>query len=248
MSSSEERLMLLQQENDRLKKSNAEKSDAVKKMGVQLTRIRNDWQQSAAPKDLVPVAKARAAAEVSKADRISELQVELSQRDAREERLRQQLMLLKQQVGTGSAGKVGGPGRPMVTRVRRPVRPHSASTGYAPHGSSEIRAPPVNGATSARGTAASAEGIGGGGGGGGGGLGGSFGDRMGSLLQMLGDKDKAIEEVAPHASRFRLPAARARRALFLFALLRRGFSPLLLSIVCARHGACVVRSYALGWR
>ena len=65
-------------------KANAEKSEAVKKMGVQLTRIRNDWQQSAAPKDLAPVAKARAAAEVSKSDRISELQVELSQRDARE--------------------------------------------------------------------------------------------------------------------------------------------------------------------
>ena len=84
------------QENAALKKSNLTQSENVKKLGVQLTRIRNDWQSQAAPKDLAPVAKARAAADVSKSDKISELQVELSQRDAREERLQQQITLLRQ--------------------------------------------------------------------------------------------------------------------------------------------------------
>ena len=91
----EEAFLRLQRENAELKKANLDKGEQVKKLGVQLTRIRNDWQSSAAPKDLAPVAKARAAAEVSKTDRISELEVELSQRDAREQRLQQQLTLLK---------------------------------------------------------------------------------------------------------------------------------------------------------
>ena len=118
-------LIRLKTENEALKRSNLDKSETVKKLGVHLTRIRNDWQTASAPKDLAPAAKARAAAEVSKADRISELEVELSQRDARETRLQQQLTLLKQsQVGGG------GGGRPGVTRQRRmvPLR----SSGSAP--------------------------------------------------------------------------------------------------------------------
>ena len=46
----EEQLERLQKENAHLKKSNMEKTDTVKKLGVQLVRIRNDWQQQAAPK------------------------------------------------------------------------------------------------------------------------------------------------------------------------------------------------------
>ena len=80
----EDELLRLQQENALLKRANADKGDQVKKLGVQLTRIRNDWQAQAAPKHLAPVAKARAAAEASKADRISELETELAQREARE--------------------------------------------------------------------------------------------------------------------------------------------------------------------
>ena len=87
----DDELLRLRQENSELKKSNLDKSDMVKKLGVQLTRIRNDWQSQATPGELAPVAKARAAAQASKADRISELEVELSQREAREERLQQQV-------------------------------------------------------------------------------------------------------------------------------------------------------------
>ena len=56
----EDELLRLRQENALLKKANTEKGDTVRKLGVQLTRIRNDWQSSAAPKDLAPVDKARA--------------------------------------------------------------------------------------------------------------------------------------------------------------------------------------------
>ena len=109
----EDEFLRLQRENADLKKANLDKGEMVKKLGVQLTRIRNDWQTQAAPKDMAPVAKARAAAEASKSDRISELQVELSQRDAKEQQLQRQLTLLKQQVGSAGGAKGG------VTRQRR---------------------------------------------------------------------------------------------------------------------------------
>ena len=99
----EDRLARLERENAELKKANMEKSETVKKLGVQLVRIRNDWQSQTVPKDLAPVAKAKAVAEASKADRISELELELSRREAYESRLQQQLLVLKQQAGTDRA-------------------------------------------------------------------------------------------------------------------------------------------------
>ena len=185
----EDRLARLERENTDLKKANAEKVETVKKMGVQLIRIRNDWQQQATPKDLAPVAKARAHAEASKADRISELQVELSQREAREERLQQQLQLLKQQ-----AGGVQQPGRP-ISRQRRLVRAQPgtrsasgtggsqlAPAGAIPSGSERQLAhergmPPAGSASEKVGTSA------------------SVGGDMRSLLEMLQDKDRSLEEL-----------------------------------------------------
>ena len=113
-SAREDELLRLQRENAELKKANLDKGEQVKHLGVQLTRIRNDWQAQAAPKALAPVAKARAAAEVSKTDKISELEVKLAQREAKEQQLMRQIELLK--VGGG-----GSSARGPVTRQRRVV-------------------------------------------------------------------------------------------------------------------------------
>ena len=122
----EDELLRLRQENSELKKANLEKGDTVKKLGVQLTRIQADWKSAAAPKDLAPVAKAHAKADASKAERISELEVELSQRAAREQKLQQQLALLKAggagPTSKGSAG-VTRQGPFSASRCMRPEHP-----------------------------------------------------------------------------------------------------------------------------
>ena len=162
----EDEFLRLQRENADLKKANLDKGEMVKKLGVQLTRIRNDWQTQAAPKDMAPVAKARAAAEASKSDRISELQVELSQRDAKEQQLQRQLTLLKQQVGSAGGAKGG------VTRQRRVTpRPVTAS-GISPPARIRNKSPGR--------VAEDAPGDGG---------------RMSSLLAMVSEKDRALDEL-----------------------------------------------------
>ena len=159
-------LIRLKTENEALKRSNLDKSETVKKLGVHLTRIRNDWQTQAAPKDMAPVAKARAAAEASKSDRISELQVELSQRDAKVQQLQRQLTLLKQQVGSTGGAKGG------VTRQRRVTpRPVTAS-GISPPARIRNKSPGR--------VAEDAPGDGG---------------RMSSLLAMVSEKDRALDEL-----------------------------------------------------
>ena len=165
----EDELLRLRQENSELKKANLEKGDTVKKLGVQLTRIQADWKSAAAPKDLAPVAKAHAKADASKAERISELEVELSQRAAREQKLQQQLALLK----AGGAGPTSK-GSAGVTRQRR------VGTGPAVITSARSNTTTTSRPGSAR---ASAEGIGGG------------GDRMGELLSLVAEKDRALDEM-----------------------------------------------------
>lgn len=191
----EDKILLQQKEIAELKQSNLEKGDTVKKLGVQLARIRNDWQQQAAPKDLAPVAKARAAAEASKKDRISELEIELSQRDFREERLQQQLTLLKQQIG----GHAGG-GRGPISRQRKLVRPTglrsaSASTGLA--GASSGSAPPSSRQASASTATEKAP---------------QPGDDVRSLLEMVQDKDRALEEMRAQLALQEQASADAREA------------------------------------
>ncbi|KOO26535.1 protein fantom isoform 1, partial [Chrysochromulina tobinii] len=162
-----------------------EKSETVKKLGVQLVRIRNDWQSQTVPKDLAPAAKAKAVAEASKADRISELELELSRREAYESRLQQQLLVLKQQAGTGNASAGRGP----ITRQKRQAptaRPASAPRSASAIGGTAAPAggpPGADRPSSARPAAA-----------GGGGTEGGAGD-MRSLLEMLQDKDRTLEEL-----------------------------------------------------
>ena len=165
----EDELLRLRQENSELKKANLEKGDTVKKLGVQLTRVQADWKSAAAPKDLAPVAKAHAKADASKAERISELEVELSQRAAREQKLQQQLALLK----AGGAGPTSK-GSAGVTRQRR------VGTGPAVITSARSNTTTTSRPGSAR---AAAEGIGGG------------GDRMGELLSLVAEKDRALDEM-----------------------------------------------------
>ena len=171
----EDRLARLERENAELKKANMEKSETVKKLGVQLVRIRNDWQSQTVPKDLAPAAKAKAVAEASKADRISELELELSRREAYESRLQQQLLVLKQQAGTGNASAGRGP----ITRQKRQAptaRPASAPRSASAIGGAAAPAggpPGADRPSSARPAAA-----------GGGGTEGGAGD-MRSLLEML---------------------------------------------------------------
>ena len=181
----EDRLARLERENAELKKANMEKSETVKKLGVQLVRIRNDWQSQTVPKDLAPAAKAKAVAEASKADRISELELELSRREAYESRLQQQLLVLKQQAGTGNASAGRGP----ITRQKRQAptaRPASAPRSASAIGGTAAPAggpPGADRPSSARPAAA-----------GGGGTEGGAGD-MRSLLEMLQDKDRTLEEL-----------------------------------------------------
>jgi hypothetical protein len=172
-SAREDDFLRLQQENASLKKMNLEEREQVKRLGVQLTRIKNDWTSGQVPANLAPTKKARDRAEISKADRISELQMEISQREAREERLQQQVTLLKQQAGGG--GSVAS--RPGVTRQRRPASARTAAPSRGALGQAAFAASPPS-----HGTVGEAGGKGG-------------GDRMGSLLQMLQEKDRSLEEM-----------------------------------------------------
>jgi hypothetical protein len=204
----EDELLRLQQENSKLKKNNMEQNEHVKKLGVQLTRIKHDMASSTTPSGLAPVAKARAAAEVSKADKISALEVELSQREFREQKLQQQLQLLRQQVGTGGGGGATRPGsarpsgqRPLavpgVTRMRTSAARTSASSGRDALSSSQSASASALGATvgsSGGGGPGSPSRRGGEGGGGG------SADRVGTLLQMIRDKDKTLDEMRARLS------------------------------------------------
>lgn len=58
--------------------------------------IRQGLQRQAVPKDEPPAVKARARKELSKDDKIAELEFALSQRDAKEAKMAQQLSYFKQ--------------------------------------------------------------------------------------------------------------------------------------------------------
>ena len=196
-----DQLLRMQQENAELKRSNMEKGDSVKKLSVQLTRIKNDWQQQAASgggkTHISPVEKARAAAAASKEDRISELETELHQRQVREDRMQQQLTLMRQQVGQGGASSRGP-----VTRQRTRLggRTPSAPTSRAPTADDRAASATIHSGAAARPTSSNRGAGGGAGGAGGAGSAGGAadgmsGNEMASLLQMLQDKERSIEEL-----------------------------------------------------
>eukprot|EP00665_Eupelagonemidae_sp_cell47_P009188 gene9188-5256_t len=172
----DDRLARLEAENAELKKQKLEKDELVKKLGVQMVRIRSGLQEQAAPKGAAPLGKARGRAELSKADRIAQLEVELSHRDMREERLQQQLMLAKHSAGSATT-------RPGVSRQKKPraaARPHSASAEFAPSAAAGGAAglPAIGGggaaAEAAAGSAALSD------------------ERLSSMLQMLQEKDRQV--------------------------------------------------------
>eukprot|EP00965_Chrysotila_dentata_P178366 5891037-Pleurochrysis_carterae.AAC.1 len=138
----------------------------VKALGVQMVRIKQGLsaQAAGADRDAPPVLRARAVSEASKADKIAELEMQLAMRDAREERLVQQLQFYKY------AGAPGGKHTPnrgaRGVQSKRVVRVHARGAdqpGANVRGSSGRAVP-------------SAAGRGGGGGGGGGGEGEEGGD------------------------------------------------------------------------
>ena len=85
----EEELLALRQENGALKRHNHEQEDKVRQLGVQMVRIREGLQNQATQNHTTPAHKARAVKELSQADRIAQLELELAQRDAKEEKLAQ---------------------------------------------------------------------------------------------------------------------------------------------------------------
>ena len=120
-------LARLREENSSLKKHNLEQGEKVKQLSVQMVRIRTGLQQQAVPKDLPPATKARAAKELSKDNRIAELECTLGQHEAREAKMAQQLSYFKTVAGTHLPGgrpsgiRPGG-GQKKVVRASQPQR------------------------------------------------------------------------------------------------------------------------------
>ena len=105
----------LREANIALKRSNLSKEEEVRRYAVKMERIKHGLAAQAVGKESIPAHRARANKEFSKDDRIAELELALGQRDVKEQKLEQQVQLLKLGV-TGSGGRA----------TKRLVRPASA--------------------------------------------------------------------------------------------------------------------------
>ena len=122
-----------------MKKHNLEQIEKVKQLSVQMVRIRAGLQQQAVPKDVPPTTKARVAKEISKDDRIAELEFQIAQREAREAKLAQQLSYFKKVSGPqvpGSFRPGSGPQKKLVRATGNPRVAHRVGAPRAPHPSS----------------------------------------------------------------------------------------------------------------
>ena len=122
-------IQALREENSRLKQERHQQEGKVRELGVKMSRIRVGLQQQAVQKDLPPAQRAAERKELSKDDRIAELEMALVKRDAKEERLSQQVSLYKQAATGGRGGGRGG-GRP--AGPKRPGARTRAATMPAP--------------------------------------------------------------------------------------------------------------------
>ena len=89
----------------------------MRQLGVQMVRIREGLQNQATQNHATPAHKARAVKELSQADRIAQLELELAQRDAKEEKLAQQVAAME-----ARATRLGLKGKPGST--------HRSATRY----------------------------------------------------------------------------------------------------------------------
>ena len=169
----EDELLALREENGALKRHNHEQEDKVRQLGVQMVRIREGLQNQATQNQTTPAHKARAVKELSQADRIAQLELVLAQRDAKEEKLAQQVTYYKQVAF--SQVQPSGRGRPTKRLVRPSVvaRPASAVTA-APTGRPALTSI-LEMAPACSGSAAD--------------------DRTAALMQMLQDKERQIVEL-----------------------------------------------------
>ncbi|KAL1530447.1 hypothetical protein AB1Y20_001350 [Prymnesium parvum] len=125
----------LREENSSLKRFNMEQSDKVKQLSAQMVRIQKGLHQQAVPKDVPPTTKARVAKDLTKEDRIAELEFELNQRDAREMRMAQQLTYFKSVAGSGAAAHRGAPGHRRLaaaSSIQRRAMQSKAVSQHAP--------------------------------------------------------------------------------------------------------------------
>jgi predicted RNase H-like nuclease (RuvC/YqgF family) len=174
----EDELLALREENGALKRHNHEQEDKVRQLGVQMVRIREGLQNQATQNHTTPAHKARAVKELSQADRIAQLELTLAQRDAKEEKLAQQVTYYKQVAF--SQAQPSGRGRPTKRLVRPSVaaRPASAAAMVAAAGGRPALASILEM------TPAGSIGDGG--------ASGAADDRMAALMQMLQEKERQI--------------------------------------------------------
>ena len=111
----------LREANIALKRSNLSKEEEVRRYAVKMERIKHGLAAQAVGKESIPAHRARANKEFSKDDRIAELELALGQRDVKEQKLEQQVQLLKLGV-TGSGGRA-------TKRLVRPASAPRAKTG-----------------------------------------------------------------------------------------------------------------------
>ena len=174
----EDELLALREENGALKRHNHEQEDKVRQLGVQMVRIREGLQNQATQNHTTPAHKARAVKELSQADRIAQLELVLAQRDAKEEKLAQQVTYYKQVAFSGA--QPSGRGRPTKRQVRpsASARPASAAAMMA--------------AAGGRPALASIHEMNPAGGMGDGGASAAADDRTSALMQMLQEKERQI--------------------------------------------------------
>ncbi len=205
----EEELLALREENGALKRHNHEQEDKVRQLGVQMVRIREGLQNQATQNHATPAHKARAVKELSQADRIAQLELELAQRDAKEEKLAQQVTYYKQVAFSGA--QPSGRGRP-TKRLVRPsatARPASAAAMVAAAGGRPALASILE--TTPAGSI------------GDGGASGAADDRTAALVQMLQEKERqivALQEREHHGPTASLPPAGASESAQLVELRR----------------------------
>ena len=187
----EDELQLLREENKSLKQHHREQEDKMRQLGTQMVRIREGLQNQAIQKETVPVKKAGQRKELSQADRIAQLELELAQRDAKEEKMAQQVTYYKHVAFSQAQPSRGGarptkrmvrpssaPGRPALGAVATPAAARTALTPVVEAVPSAFGAGDV---TAVDGHAAD--------------------DRTNALLQMLQDKERQILELQQQQDR-----------------------------------------------
>ena len=178
----DDELQVLREENKSLKQHHREQEDKMRQLGTQMVRIREGLQNQAVQKETVPVKKAGQKKELSQADKIAQLELELAQRDAKEEKMSQQVTYYKH-VAFSQAQPSRGGARP----TKRMVRPSSAPgrpTLGTPAAARTALTPVVEAVPSVFGDGTDAG-----------------DDRTNALLQMLQDKERQILELQQQQDR-----------------------------------------------